>query len=89
LLNQITDQQQSLSIEVEASGKILIGGNGFNGSYGGYFIATRLLSNGQTDNTFGVNGVSYALQTGDVSIIKTHTYPNGQILIAGNTGYSA
>ena len=84
VINNIYSQQGSWSIEVDASGKILIGGNGFTGSYGGYFIATRLLSNGQTDNSFGTSGVSFALMTGDDGIIATHTFPSGEILIAGN-----
>lgn len=70
------------ALNIQANGKILIGGE----SEGVDFIVKRLNENGTSDGTFGDNGLaSVDFPSAYSSVFKLLLQDDGKILVAGNT----
>ena len=73
------------SIAIDSNGKIVAGGNSFNGS-NGIFTLARFTSTGALDSTFGTGGVETSTIGNGGSLINSIAIDNnGRILAGGNS----
>lgn len=71
------------SVALQADGKIVVGGQNYNGTYND-FALVRYNSNGTLDNTFGVAGKkTFSVSTKDDYCNEIVLQPNGSIVAAG------
>lgn len=75
-------------LNIQSDGNILAGGSAFSGSYGGYFLSVKLDINGSLISSYGTNGFDTAILIYDDEVTGLYTLPNGEILMAGNSGFS-
>lgn len=71
------------SMALQSDGKIVVGGNSWNGSDFDMML-TRYLPNGSLDTAFGTNGL-FRIDFGSTDVLsEVLIQPNGTILVAGN-----
>jgi uncharacterized delta-60 repeat protein len=77
------------SIALQTDGKIVVGGQNYNGAYYDFALA-RYNSNGTLDNTFGISGKkTFSVSTKDDYCNEIAIQPNGRIVAAGITAKAA
>jgi uncharacterized delta-60 repeat protein len=78
-----TGAESGLSVNMQADGKILVGGRVFNGSSYDFGLV-RYDSNGALDTTFGVSGkFTQSIGAGDDSVHRVLVQADGKIILAG------
>ncbi|MGL2963124.1 T9SS type A sorting domain-containing protein [Flavobacterium sp. RSB2_4_14] len=79
-----TEQDRGTCVALQTDGKILVGGT--SGSTAQYFTVARLLSNGNLDTTFGINGVVQTPFSGSESFANCiAVQQDGKIILGGYT----
>jgi uncharacterized delta-60 repeat protein len=74
-------------VKVQADGKVVVAGNYYPNSLGGFFVA-RYNSNGTPDNTFGTNGKVFRIVPIECEINSMQIQTDGKIVLTG-TQYDA